>query len=175
MNKEFEVCFFRIYFDIRKMKTLHCTKVPLKRSFLLQGTKKTVPVNESPSYPGSHLSEVFLPKKMLKMRGPTKTVPLSESPSYPGSQLTRVYCIAKNMSKTDIFLPFSADVSKLYIHIWPFLIVSFDRSLRVLSENGMVCGVMTSHSRDIAKTNNKKQPKNCWLSKNLGNLMHFKF
>ena len=34
-------------------------KVPLKRSFQLTGNENMVPVGESPTYPGSHLSEVF--------------------------------------------------------------------------------------------------------------------
>ena len=34
-------------------------KVPLKRSFQLMGNENMVPVNESLTYPGSHLSEVF--------------------------------------------------------------------------------------------------------------------
>ena len=70
----------------------HCIEVPLKRSFFARGTEKMIPVSESPSYPGSHLCEVFLLRKGDKMRGPRKTVLLSKSPSYPGSHLTRVYC-----------------------------------------------------------------------------------
>ena len=34
-------------------------KVPLKRSFQLTGNENMVPVSESPTYPGSHLNEVF--------------------------------------------------------------------------------------------------------------------
>ena len=34
-------------------------KVPLKRSFQLTGNENMVPVSESPTYLGSHLSEVF--------------------------------------------------------------------------------------------------------------------
>ena len=34
-------------------------KVPLMRSFQLTGNENIVPVSESPTYPGSHLSEVF--------------------------------------------------------------------------------------------------------------------
>ena len=81
---------------IESLLTFHfgkrCIEVPLKRSFIAQGTEKMVPVSESPSYPGSHLCEVFLLRKGGKMRGPRKTVLLSESPSYPGSHLTGVNC-----------------------------------------------------------------------------------
>ena len=38
----------------------HCIEVPHKRSFLLMGPKKLVPLSESPFYPASQLSEVFL-------------------------------------------------------------------------------------------------------------------
>ena len=83
--------------QIKSLLTLyfgkHCIEVPLKPSFFAQGTEKMVPISESPSYPGSHLCEVFLLRNGEKMRGPRKTVLLSESPSYPGSHLTRVYCI----------------------------------------------------------------------------------
>ena len=34
-------------------------KVQLKRSFQLTGNENMVPVSESPTYPGSYLSEVF--------------------------------------------------------------------------------------------------------------------
>ena len=34
-------------------------KVPLKRSFQFTGNENMVPVSESPTYPRSHLSEVF--------------------------------------------------------------------------------------------------------------------
>ena len=37
-------------------------KVPLKRSFQLTWKENIVPVSESPTYPGSHISEVFLMK-----------------------------------------------------------------------------------------------------------------
>ena len=34
-------------------------KVPLKRSFQLTGNENMVPVSESPTYPGSHLSRLY--------------------------------------------------------------------------------------------------------------------
>ena len=34
-------------------------KVPLKRSFQLTGNENMVPVSESPTNPGSHLSRVY--------------------------------------------------------------------------------------------------------------------
>ena len=34
-------------------------KVPLKRSFQFTGNENMVPVSESPTYPGSHLSRVY--------------------------------------------------------------------------------------------------------------------
>ena len=34
-------------------------KVSLKRSILPKGLENVVPLSESPTYPGSHLSEVF--------------------------------------------------------------------------------------------------------------------
>ena len=44
-------------------------KVPLKRSFQLTGNENMVPVSESPTYPGSHLSEVFLMKFDKEVHG----------------------------------------------------------------------------------------------------------
>ena len=44
-------------------------KVPLKRSFQLTGNENMVPVSESPTYPGSHLSEVFLIKFDKEVQG----------------------------------------------------------------------------------------------------------
>ena len=35
-------------------------KVPLKPCFQFTGNENMVPVSDSPTYPGSHLSEVFL-------------------------------------------------------------------------------------------------------------------
>ena len=93
---------YRISFDISFRK--NCIKVPLKRSFFARGTEKMVPVSESPSYPGSHLCEVFLLRKGGKIRGPRKTVLLSESPSYPRSHLTGVYCrYNDDMSYCELF------------------------------------------------------------------------
>ena len=44
-------------------------KVPLKRSFQLMGNENMVPVSESPTYPGSHLSEGFLMKFDKEVHG----------------------------------------------------------------------------------------------------------
>ena len=44
-------------------------KVLLKRSFQLTGNENMVPVSESPTYPGSHLSEVFLLKFDKEVHG----------------------------------------------------------------------------------------------------------
>ena len=44
-------------------------KVPLKRSFRLTGNENMVPVSESPTYPGSHLSEAFLMKFDKEVHG----------------------------------------------------------------------------------------------------------
>ena len=44
-------------------------KVPLKRSFQLTGNESIVPVIESPTYPGSHLSKVFLMKFDKEVHG----------------------------------------------------------------------------------------------------------
>ena len=44
-------------------------KVSLKRSFQLTGNEKMVPVSESTTYPGSHLSEVFLMKFDKEVHG----------------------------------------------------------------------------------------------------------
>ena len=50
-------------------------EVPVKRSFLLKGPKKSVPLGESPTYPGSHLSEVFLVKSSAEVQGTEKNSP----------------------------------------------------------------------------------------------------
>ena len=47
----------------------HCIEVPLKRSFLFNGPKKLVPLSESPTYPGSQLSGVFLVKFSKEVQG----------------------------------------------------------------------------------------------------------
>ena len=47
----------------------HCIEVPLKRSFLFNGPKKLVPLSESPTYPGSQLSGVFLIKFSKDFQG----------------------------------------------------------------------------------------------------------
>ena len=70
----------------------HCNEVPLKRSFLFNGPKKLVPLSESPTYPESQLSGVFLVKFSKEVQG-TKENGLS----YPGSHLTGVYCNNKYM------------------------------------------------------------------------------
>ena len=44
-------------------------KVPLKRSFQLTVNENMVPISESPTYQGSHLSEVFLIKFDMKVHG----------------------------------------------------------------------------------------------------------
>ena len=44
-------------------------KVPLKRNFQLNGDENMVPVSESPTYPGSHLSKVFLMKFDKEVNG----------------------------------------------------------------------------------------------------------
>ena len=50
-------------------------KIPLKRCFQLAGNDNMVPVSESPTYPGYHLSEVFLLKFYKEAHG----VPLIDS------------------------------------------------------------------------------------------------
>ena len=47
----------------------HCNEVPLKRSFLFNESKKMVPLSESPTYPESQLSEVFLVKFSKEVQG----------------------------------------------------------------------------------------------------------
>ena len=44
-------------------------KIPLKRSHQLTGNENMVLVSESPTYPGSHLSEVFLMKFDKEVHG----------------------------------------------------------------------------------------------------------
>ena len=77
-------CIFRI--QIIALKS-HLSEV-----FLLMGSKKSVPLSESPTYPESQLSEVFQFNLVRKFKGPRNSVPVSKSPTYPGSHLTRVYC-----------------------------------------------------------------------------------
>ena len=69
----------------------HCNEVPLKRSFLFNGPKKLVPLSESPTYPESQLSRVFLVKFSNEVQGTKETVSVRKSPTYPGSHLTGVY------------------------------------------------------------------------------------
>ena len=71
----------------------HCNEVPLKRSFLFNGSKKLVPLSKGPTYPESQLSAVFLVKLGIKFKGPRKTVSVRKSPTCPGSHLMGVYCI----------------------------------------------------------------------------------
>ena len=47
----------------------HCNEVPLKRSFLFNGPKKLVPLSESPTYPESQFSGVFLVKFSKEVQG----------------------------------------------------------------------------------------------------------
>ena len=47
----------------------HCNKVPLKRRFLFNEPKKLVPLSESPTYPESQLSGVFLVKFSKEVQG----------------------------------------------------------------------------------------------------------
>jgi len=69
---------------------------PLKRSLSPKGPRKNVLLSERPTYPGSHLSEVFLPEKGIrKSKGPRKSVPHSGHPTFPRSHLMGVYCITK--------------------------------------------------------------------------------
>ena len=58
--------------------------------------------------------------------------------------------MAKIFPKMGTFLLFSDDASKTYTHIWRVSLGSFERSLWVLSENGIAYRVMGSASRDIA-------------------------
>ena len=44
-------------------------KVSLKRGILPKGLENMVPLSESPTYPGSHLSEVFLMKFDKEVHG----------------------------------------------------------------------------------------------------------
>ena len=44
-------------------------KAPLKRTFQLTGNENMVTVSESPTYPGSHLSEAFLMKFDKEVHG----------------------------------------------------------------------------------------------------------
>ena len=58
------------------------------RSFQLTWNKNMVPLSESPTYPGSYLSEVFLMKFDKEVQGTYNICP-----TYPRSHLSRVYCI----------------------------------------------------------------------------------
>ena len=51
----------------------HCNEVPLKRSFLFNGPKKLVLLSESPTYPETQLSEVFLVKFSKEVQGTKKS------------------------------------------------------------------------------------------------------
>ena len=47
----------------------YCNEVPLKWRFFFNGPKKVVPLSESPTYPESQLSGVFLVKFSKEVQG----------------------------------------------------------------------------------------------------------
>ena len=59
----------------------HCNEVPLKRSFLFNGSTKLVPLSKIPIYPESQLSVFFLVKFSKEVQG-TKENGLSEEKSH---------------------------------------------------------------------------------------------
>ena len=86
-------------------------KVPLKRSFQLTGNENMVPVSESPTYPGSHLSEVFLMKFDKEVHGTQNICPTQQKSHLSGVPLIQsilyIYSISEslhlNTSATFVF------------------------------------------------------------------------